>query len=257
MSNENDKIEPTTAPKPKRTRGKARSTGVGGLDAATVALIAGEVAKAVASVQQQAQAAPNDAEYLKAIAKKDPSTWTADDKAALLKEHERLNSALESLPFIGQTVAGKLRPGTVIGEGLTREYVPHDQGWFLDIEARRQDRNMHNGKPAELTWPNYGLHEVIYQGGKPFEQVLINGVGFALLPGVPCMLPTPHYDSYRSQLQSLRRHELYFAPPQPRTAAGYLHVNVGDNGKMVAVLLGKGPLDDAAARETKDAKYSA
>jgi hypothetical protein len=237
--------------KPKRTRAKKQQ----GLDASAVALIAAEVAKALAAVQQHAQPVPGEADHLRDIARKDPVTWTAEDKAALLKEHQRLNTALEALPFIGDTVMGKLRPGTAIGEGITREYVPHDQAWFLDVEERRKDRNLHNGRTAELTWPEYGLHEVIYQGMHPFEEVCINAVCFGLLPGQPCMLPTPHYGLYRSRLAGLRAHEEYFAPPVPKTTAGYLHAKVGSNGKMVAVLLGKGPLPAATEREAQDAKY--
>ena len=250
-------IETPDLDKPKRrTRAKPKAQAAG-VDAATIALIAAEVAKAVASVTQAAQpASPAEADHLKEIAKKDPSTWTAEDRAALLKEHTKLNAALEALPFIGDTVVGKLSPGVVIGEGLTREYVPHDPAWFLDVEERRKDRNLHNGRPAELTWPNYGLHDVIYQGTKPFDEVCINGVCFGLLPGQVCQLPTPHYGLFMERMRGLRKHEEYFSPPAPKTTPGYLHAKVGSNGKMVAVLLGKGTLDDTSAREAKDAKYA-
>jgi hypothetical protein len=205
------------------------------------ALVAAEVQKALAAIK----ASPV------VTGAKDPKDMSKDELRA---EHDRLQAALEALPFVGDKVR-ELRPGMKIGEGLTQEYVPYSQSWFLDVEARRQDRNIHNGKPAELTWPNYDLYTVVYPGPKPAEEIQINGVGFALVAGVPCKLPTPHYGLYMQSLAGLRRHAEQFAPPRPSTNPGYMHVNISQSsGRPVAVLLGKGGLASMEEREAADAR---
>lgn len=185
----------------------------------------------------------------KTQAPKDPKDMTLEERKA---EHERLQKALDELPFVAENVSG-IEPGTIIGTGLTTEYAPYTQAWFLDVEARRKDRNFHNGQPAELKWPNYQLHEVLYQGNKPYEEVTIGGVGFAVAPGKRCLLPTPHYGLYMSKIDGLIRHEERFAEPDNATMkAGYVHVKYSENGRMLAVLLGKGPLASIAEREQND-----
>ncbi len=198
--------------------------------------IAVEVAKALAGVAQaQKEASP-----------KDPKDMTLEERKA---EHDRLQAALDKIPYVGDNVTGT-KPGTVIGEGLTREYVPFNREWYLDVEARRKDRNVHNGKEAELTWPNYGLHAVDYPGPKAWLDIKINGVTFTVIPGVTCQLPTPHYAVYRENMLGGRTNDARFAQPAvPGTQAGYMHVNP-ETG--LAVILGKGPLASMAEREAQD-----
>lgn len=198
------------------------------------ATIAVEVAKALAGIQAAQKAS-----------EKKPDDMTPEE---LKKEHERLQNALEALPYVGEKV--KAEPGTIIGEGLTREYVPHTREWFMDVEARRQDRNLHDGQPAELRWPNYGLHDVIYPGPKGWLDISINGVTFTVLAGVSCKLPTPHYAKYMDHIQAGRKNDERFAQPNiPGTGAGYMHVNPQTG---LAVILGKGSLASIAEREASD-----
>ena len=158
----------------------------------------------------------------------------------LKQEHDRLQAALDALPFVGDKVKDQ-EPGTLIGEGLVREYVPHTRQWFEDVEERRKDRNFHNGKPAELKWPNYQLHDVFYQGPKPWFDISINGVTYTLLPGTSCKLPTPHYSKYMEYVTAGSANDKRFAQPDhPGTHAGYMHVNPQTG---LAVILGKGALD--------------
>jgi hypothetical protein len=222
-----------------------------GVTPEVAALIAAEVARALAGVRA-VQTQQVESLDLAAIAKKDPMTWTAEEKELLRKEHERLQAALEAIPYKGEDVSG-LRPGTVIGEGFNREYVAATAEWYMDVEARRKDRNYHNGKPAELTWPNYQLHDVFYQGTHPWLPISINGVTFNLLPGIQCKLPTPFYHRYMKFIQAGPKNDALFAPPpNPGTGNGYFHVSPKTG---LAVILGKGPLDSVEAREAKDAKY--
>lgn len=170
-------------------------------------------------------------------ATKDPADMTPEELRA---EHERLQAALDALPFVGEQHK-ELEPGTLIGEGLVREYVPHTRGWFEDVETRRKDRNLHNGKPAELKWPNYQLHDVFYQGSKPWFDISINGVTYTLLPGMSCKLPTPFYTKYMEYITAGAQNDKRFAQPAtPGTQAGYMHVNPTTG---LAVILGKGALD--------------
>lgn len=196
---------------------------------------------------------------------KDPNTMTKDELKA---EHDRLQAALEALPFVGDEVKG-LQPGTVLNAGQPNaEYVPFTHAWFEDVEERRKDRNIHNGRPQEcehdgkphgttpglcgLKWPNYDVHTVVYMGTKP-ETVGINGVYYGMLPGLPCKLPEPHYGLYLQSLHDLRRHGEQFMPPTPSTNPGYMHVNISNSsGRPVAVLLGKGPLASMEEREAND-----
>lgn len=181
---------------------------------------------------------------------KDPKDMTPTELKA---EHDRLQAALEALPFTGEALTGQREPGTKIGEGLTQEYVPHTRAWFEDVETRRLDRNYHNGKPAELKWPGYTMHDVIWQGTKA-EIVGINGVFYGLLSGIPCKLPTPFYGVYMDSIRGLREHNDQFTPPVPSTNPGYFHVNISkSSGRPVAVLLGKGPLATQSERELGDA----
>lgn len=184
-----------------------------------------------------AKAAKKAAQAAELIATaKDPETMTPEE---LKVEHERLQAALDALPFVGEKVKDQ-EPGTRIGEGLTSEYVPFTRAWFENVEARRQDRNLHNGKPAELKWPNYQLHEVNYPGPAAWLDVTVNGVRYTLRPDITCKLPTPHYARYVDMLQGGRKNDARFAQPtHAGTAAGYMHVNP-DTG--LAVILGKGPL---------------
>ena len=206
------------------------------------ALVAAKVEAALASIRTSDTV----------TGKKDPKDMTP---AELKAEHDRLQDALAALPFFGEQFQGQRPPGTRIGEGVTSDYVPYNAAWFLDVEARRKDRNKHNGKDAELSWPEYQLHDVFYQGTKP-ESVGINGVFFGLLPGVRCKLPPPHYGLYVSSIEGLKRHQDQFTPPVPSTNPGYFHVNISQsNGRPVAVLLGKGALDPMEGREANDAKY--
>ena len=215
------------------------------------ALVAAEVAKALAGIKQvqSEQAASVD---LAALAKKDPREWSLEDRELLRKEHERLQTALEALPYKGEEATG-LKPGTVVGEGLLRDYVPHTMEWFTNVEERKKDRNKHNGRDAELTWPNYQLHDVFYQGTQPWLPITIHGVTFNLLPGIQCKLPTPHYAVYMRHIQAGPKNDALFKEPEnPGKGNGYFHVSKV-NG--LAVILGRGPLDSTEAREAKDAKY--
>lgn len=201
----------------------------------------------LATAIAQAMVAVQNAQATKPA--KDPKDMTLEERKI---EHERLQKELDNLPFLAEHVGG-VEPGTVIGTGLVTEYAPYTKEWFLDVETRRKDRNVHNGQPTELRWPNYQLHEVIYQGNRPYEEVTINGVGFAITPGNRCLLPTPHYGLYLEKLDGLRKHEERFAPPtNPQMVNGYVHVKYSDNGRMLAVLLGKGPLDGMPTRESND-----
>lgn len=101
-----------------------------------------------------------------------------------------------------------LRPGSVMGEGLTAELVPFTAEFFLDIEARRKED------------PNYQLHEVIAQ---TTQEIKVNNVSFTVLGGVPCKLPTPHYTVYKESLDQLRKiAEQYAKPANPPTGPGYI-----------------------------------
>lgn len=215
------------------------------------ALVQAKVSAALAGLRN-VQADQAESDDIKAIAKKDPATWSARDRELIRKEHERLQAALDAIPFEGDKATG-LEPGTIINPGQPNsEYVPYTHSWFEDIEARRKDRNYHNGKPAELKWPDYQMYTVVYNGTKP-DTVTINGVSYGLLPGIPCKLPTPFYGVFMESLAGLRKHAEQFAPPTPSTNPGYFHVNVSQtNGRPVAVLLGKGGLPDMAAREALD-----
>lgn len=218
-------------------------------------IIAKQVAAAVAAVRATESLS----------GKKDPKDMTKEELKA---EHERLQKALEDLPFVGESAG--VEPGTVINKGQpTAEYAPYTHAWFENVEARRQDRNIHNGRPQQcdhegkshgttpglcgLRWPNYDLHTIVHMGTKP-ESITINGVAYGLLPGVPCKLPLPHYTLYMESLAQLRKHAEQFAPPEhPGTNPGYMHVNISQSsGRPVAVLLGRGPLDDIATREASD-----
>lgn len=204
----------------------------------------------VAAKVQEALAAIKGSDIV--TGKKDPKDMTPEE---LKVEHDRLQAALEALPFIGEQAVGQLPPGTRIGEGIQSDYVPYTHAWFEDVDARRQDRNLHNGRPAELKWPNYTMHDIIWNGTKP-EIFGINALFYGVLPGVRCKLPTPFYGLYMDQVDGLRRHADQFAPPTPSTNPGYFHVNINQSsGRPVAVLLGKGPLPDTAAREAEDAVY--
>lgn len=223
-----DKMAKVRAAKSKKKESTATSTS----EMATT--IAVEVAKALAGVQAAQKAAD-----------KKPDEMTQEELKA---EHERLQKALEALPYVGDKIAGK--PGTIIGEGMVREYIPHTREWFTDIEARRKDRNNHNGQPAELTWPNYGYHDVLYQGIKPWLDVKINGVTFTVLNNVPCQLPTPFYSRYMEFIRGGAINDQRFREPDnPSQKAGYMHVNP-ETG--LAVLLGKGALPSMAEREASD-----
>ena len=218
------------------------------------ALVAAEVAKALAgirTVQAQQEASPD----LAAIAKKDPRTWTDADRDLLKKEHERLQNALAALPYKGEEMTGA-KPGSIVGEGFNKDYVPYTAAWFLDVEARRKDRNRdHLGREAELTWPDYKIENVYYQGTNPWLPVTINGVTFNLLPGIPCMLPTPHFASYMRSIQAGKKNDENFQPPAvPGTGNGYYYVSPKTG---LAVILGKGPLASIEEREANDAPSSA
>jgi hypothetical protein len=234
----------------KKAKARRSDTGVGAPDIS--ALVAAEVAKALAGIKQ-VQIEQAGSEDLKALAKKDPALWTDEDRARLKKEHERLQAALEAIPYVGEEAKG-LEPGTLIGDGYNRDYVPYTAEWFLNVEARRKDRNKHNGRPAELTWPDYQLHDVLWNGTQPWLPVHINGVTFNLLPGVWCKLPTPHYDRYRKFIDSgIKNAERFAQPDNPGRSAGYYHVS--KHG--LAVILGKGPLDSMEVREANDYKPEA
>lgn len=193
-----------------------------------------------------ATAMANVAQAQKAGNPKDPRDMTPEE---LKVEHERLQASLEALPYVAESLEGA-KPGTKIGEGLTREYVPYTREWFLDVAARRKDRNQHNGKDAELTWPEYQIHNVDYMGSKPWFDLTINGCRFTIRPGITCQLPTPFYDKYREHLRAGQENDKRFAKPtNPDTSAGYMHVNP-DTG--LAVILGKGPLASAVEREQND-----
>lgn len=232
------------------------------------ALVEAKVREALAGLRgvQQSQEQSDD---IKAIAKKDPTTWTKEDREMLLKEHERLQAALEAVPFIGDRVSG-IDPGTKIGDGVNSEYVAYTTEWFIDTAHRRKDRLYRNGRPVECDhgelacgdpgtagrcgykWPNYQLHPVVF-GGHRIDWVRIAGVGFALMPGVQTLLPTPHYTVYMDSIRSRQQHAEQFQPPTPQTNPGYMHVNISKTtGGPVAVLLGKGALPDIAAREATD-----
>jgi hypothetical protein len=214
------------------------------------ALVEAKVRAALAKLRD-VQTDQSESDVIKAIAKKDPSLWTAAERELLRKEHERLQAALEAIPFEADGMHG-VEPGSVVGAGPTAEYAPHTHGWFEDIENRRKDRNTHNGRPAELRWPEYQMHTIVFNGTKP-DVVSINNVAYGLLPGIPCKLPTPHYGLYMESLAGLRKHATQFAPPTPSTNPGYLHVNISQSsGRPVAVLLGKGGLPDITAREALD-----
>lgn len=233
------------------------------------ALVEAKVREALAGLRT-VQTQQSESEDIKAIAKKDPSTWTAQDRELIRKEHERLQTALEAIPFEGDRVSG-LQPGEVLHPGTPQaEYVAYSTDWFLDVEARRKDRTFRNGRPVEcshpgiacgdpraaglcgLRWPNYQLHPIVY-GGTRIDWVRINGVGFALMPGMTTFLPTPHYTVYMDSIRGLQNHSKQFEPPTPRTNPGYMHVNISQTtGGPVAVLLGAGALPDMAAREATD-----
>ena len=201
------------------------------------AAIAEGVARALASMQQTSASSP---------AGKKPEDMTVEERKV---EHERLQKALDAIPYVADNLEGA-KPGTMIGEGLTREYVPYTVAWFMDVEARKLDRNKHNGQEAELTWPNYQIHDVDYMGNKPWFDITINGCRMTIRPGMTCKLPTPFYDKYRETLRSGMENDRRFAEPtNPGTKSGYMHVNP-ETG--LAVILGKGPLASIAEREQND-----
>lgn len=211
-------------------------------------IVAAAVAKALAGVRT-VQAEQTTSPVLADLAKKDPKSWTPEDRDLLRKEHERLQAALEAIPYKGEDAEGQ-RPGTIVGDGFNRDYVPFTKAWFLDVAARRTDRNLHNGRPAELTWPEYKLFDVYYQGTAPWLPITVNGVTFNLLPAISCMLPTPHYAVYMRYVQGGKINDANFQPPEnPGKGNGYFHVSPKTG---LAVILGKGPLDSLEAREAGD-----
>lgn len=128
---------------------------------------------------------------------------TVQEKAAYA---EQLTAALDALRPAPDVT--KLRPGSKIGEGLTSEYVPYDHKWFTDIEERKKED------------PNYQLHEVIAPQTLP---IIVAGVSFTVYAGIPCKLPTPHYLVYKNWLDSFRKNDELFAPPQNVSVqAGYI-----------------------------------
>jgi hypothetical protein len=105
-----------------------------------------------------------------------------EDIAAKIKELGAL-LATHSTP-----VPAGARPGSIVGEGLTAEYVPYSAKWFMENEQ---------------------LHEVI---PADTQEVIVNGVSFGLLAGRRCKLPTSHYMVYLDQLQRIQETNDRWAP---------------------------------------------
>jgi hypothetical protein len=98
------------------------------------------------------------------------------------------------------------KPGETVGEGLVQEYVPYSKEWFLDVEARAKEPEFRDG---------YALHTVIANKN---ETITVQGVGFRVIAGVPCKLPTPHYAVYMDSMKRLRELDEQFAqkPDNPQ-----------------------------------------
>lgn len=130
----------------------------------------------------------------------------AAKRAALLAE-------LADLPV---TIPAGTEPGTRVGEGVGSDYVPYSEKWFTDVESRRKDIG-EDGKPK---WPNYDLHTVI---APRTESIRVNGVGFMVIAGQECKLPSPHYNVYKEALDAPRKlMEIYAPDPNPQLRPGYV-----------------------------------
>jgi hypothetical protein len=150
---------------------------------------------------------------------KEPET-KAETPAEIEAKRAALLEALADLPS-APTPAG-LQPGTRIGEGITSEYVPFTPEWFMDVDARRKD-TMPNGT---LKWPSYQIHDIVPNGETirlTGGAITVNGVGFALMAGRRCGLPSPHYTVYLDVITHGARHDAEFAPdPNPGSNSGYV-----------------------------------
>lgn len=125
--------------------------------------------------------------------------------AEIEAKRQALIAELDALP--APKVDG-LRPGTKVGDGYAADYVPFTTEWFLDIEARRKDKN----PDGSLTFAGgYDLHEFI-----PNEtlDVSVNGIAFRLYAGRRCKLPTPHYLVYMDRIKQLQDLEAKYTPPE-------------------------------------------